>query len=86
MTKPTKADYSAAREVANGLWPGEGVTSQNADIIAQALATARDEEREECLADIWAVSEEDREGEFGSSVLSIISQCVRRIRARGGAA
>ncbi len=72
MTKPTKADLTAAQAL--------GYDEDETLSIAQAIAKARDEEREACLMDIFGAIGPNDGG-------AIHIRNVRKvIRSRGGAA
>ncbi len=75
MTKPTKADLMAANAVLIEFGCGTEKNIRERNIIAQAIATARDEERAACAK--LVLSDE------GSGDIDFIAQLIR---ARGGAA
>ncbi len=82
MTKPTKADYEQASR-----WVNRG--GSVVDLIAQAIATARDEERAECAKICADLVEQGFMPEFDDVARGHIAAARtigNAIRARGGAA
>ncbi len=89
MTKPTKADTELADKLAvlplrqgggMGQLVGHDGLNCRRDAIAQAIATAREEEREACANELWT------KVVANVTELRTVKRCMYAIRARGGAA